>query len=253
MRRTNSKKLLACTLSVALTLQGCGTPAATTQTEDTGSASTATGTAATDPLSDVDGSAAPDSGLAEKLQDAVYDYIVHDLDEAEAQDTQGAQDLEVQEVKTVYLSKEYLEQYSFNTKQTKFFGSTLGELEAQFGDEKYVFDLDENGKTVVHAVNDFNNTFEEVSKVALAGAGVILVCVTIGVATGGVAPTTALVACSAKAAGPIVANAPKIAAMAVSAAISINGEGAVADAAGNVAFDIAEDFTMQALGGTLTA
>lgn len=253
MRRANSKKLLACTLSVALTLQGCGTPAATTQTEDSGSADTAAQATTNDSLADVDASAAPDSDLAEKLQDAVYNYIVQDLDEAEAQDTQGDQDLEVQEVKTVYLSKEYLEQYSFNTKETKFFGSTLGELEAQFGDEKYVFDLDENGKTVVHAVDDFDNTFEEVSKVALAGAGVILVCVTIGVATGGVAPTTALVACSAKAAGPIAANAPKIAAMAVSAAISINGEGAVADAAGNVAFDIAEDFTMQALGGTLTA
>lgn len=253
MRRTNSKKLLACTLSVALTLQGCGTPAATTQTTDTGSASTAAETAATDPLSDVDASAAPDSGLAEKLQDAVYDYIVHDLDEAEAQDTQGAQDLEVQEVKTVYLSKEYLEQYSFNTKETKFFGSTLGELEAQFGDEKYVFDLDENGKTVVHAVDDFDNTFEEVSKVALAGAGVILVCVTIGVATGGVAPTTALVACSAKAAGPIAAAAPTIALMATKTAVTIYNGGDVVEEASDLVFDLSENLVVDAIGGTLTA
>ncbi|WP_322156010.1 hypothetical protein [Paratractidigestivibacter sp.] len=254
MRSPRTTKTIACVLSAALALQGCGTPAATTQEQSTGtaagqqSASDGAQTEATKALAEVDASSTVDSSLAEKLQDAVFDYITADLD-ADG----NPQNLEVQEVKAVYLSKEYLEQYAFNTKETKFFGSTLGELEARFGGEKYVFDLDENGKTIVHAVSDYDDTFERVTEVALMGAGVVLVAVTITVATGGAAPTTALVACSSKAAGPLIANAPKIALMATSAAVSLNSEGDVSDAAGNVAFDIAEDFVMEGIGGFVTA
>lgn len=132
------------------------------------------------------------------------------------------------------------------------FGSTLGELEARFGDQKYVFDIDENGKTACHAVDDFDDTFDKVTKVALVGTGVILISVTIVCVTGG-APVTALVACTGQTAGAITANQAHIALMAASTAIAIFDNGDVGEAAKDVAFGTGSDFIMQAIGGATIA
>ncbi len=233
-------KFIAFPLCFALALQGCGVPAqSSTTNEEPATQETAQTTEDNRKISD--------ASFVENLQDSVYNLIVDDLDE-----NGNTQQLEVQEVKAVYLSKEYIEQYSFNSKETKFFGSTLGELEAKFGDQKYVFDIDENGKTVCHAVDDFNDTFDQVTKVALVGTGVIIISVTIVCATGG-APVTALVACTGSSAGAITANQAHIALMAASAAVAIFDDGDVGNAAKGIAFDTGSDFIMQAIGGATSA
>lgn len=234
-------KFIAFPLCFALALQGCGVPAQSSTTDEGPSAQETT--QATEDKQD--NRKISDAGFVENLQDSVYNLIVDDLDESG-----NTQQVEVKEVKAVYLSKEYIEQYSFNSKETKFFGSTLGELEAKFGDQKYVFDIDENGKTVCHAVNDFDNTFEQVSEVALLGTGVILISVTIACASGA-APVTALVACTGPTASVITANAPQIAVLAASSAVAIFDNGDVGDAAKDIAFDTGSDFIMQAIGGTV--
>lgn len=231
-------KLIAFPLCFALALQGCGVPAQSSTTDEEPAAQETVQTTE-------DNRKISDAGFVENLQDSVYNLIVDDLDESG-----NTQQVEVKEVKAVYLSKEYIEQYSFNSKETKFFGSTLGELEAKFGDQKYVFDIDENGKTVCHAVNDFDNTFEQVSEVALLGTGVILISVTIACASGA-APVTALVACTGPTASAITANAPQIAVLAASSAVAIFDNGDVGDAAKDIAFDTGSDFIMQAIGGTV--
>lgn len=231
-------KLIAFPLCFALALQGCGVPAQSSTTDEEPAAQETAQTTE-------DNRKISDAGFVENLQDSVYNLIVDDLDESG-----NTQQIEVKEVKAVYLSKEYIEQYSFNSKETKFFGSTLGELEAKFGDQKYVFDIDENGKTVCHAVDDFDDTFDQVTKVALVGTGVILISVTIVCVTGG-APVTALVACTGSSAGAITANQAYIALMAASAAVAIFDDGDVGNAAKDIAFDTGSDFIMQAIGGTV--
>ncbi len=240
-------KVIALPLCFALALQGCGVPAqnsAESSPSNDASSSTQESTEVTGSNQKIS-----DAAFVENLQDAVYDLIVDDLDENGDTEDLG---LEVQEVKAVYLSKEYIEQYSFNSKETKFFGSTLGELEAKFGDQKYVFDLDENGKTVCHAVNDFDNTFEQVSQVATLGTGAILVSVTIISATGG-APVKALLACTGSGASAITANQARIAMMAARSAVAIFTEEDVTDAAKDIIFDTGSDFIMQAIGGATVA
>lgn len=55
----------------------------------------------------------------------------------------------VDNVEAVYISKEYLEESSYNSKSNVFFGYTLDELDEQFQGTKYVFTLGNDGKTTV--------------------------------------------------------------------------------------------------------
>lgn len=234
-------KAISIPLCLALVLQGCGVPA------QTGNGSgPATPQESAQPVADNDQKMS-DADFVKKLEDAIYQLIVKDLDE-----NGNRKDLQVQDVKAVYLSKEYLEQYAYNTKETKFFGTTLGELEKKFDKQKYVFDIDENGKTVSHAVDDFDNTFDEVTQAALLGTGAILISVTIVCATGG-APVTALVACTANSAPAITANQAHLALLAASSAIAIFDDGDVGNTAKDIAFDTGSDFVMQAIGGNAAA
>lgn len=234
-------KAIAIPLCLALALQGCGVPA------QTGNDAAPAASQESEQSVTSDDQKMSDADFVKKLEDSIYQLIVDDLDEND-----NRKDLQVQDVKAVYLSKEYLEQYTYNTKETKFFGSTLGELEKRFDKQKYVFDIDENGKTTCHAVGDFDNTFDEVTQAALLGSGVILISVTIVCVTGG-APVTALVACTANSAPAITANQAHLALLAASSAVAIFDDGDVGDAAKDIAFDTGSDFVMQAIGGNAIA
>lgn len=234
-------RALVALLSCLLVLDGCGAPAQTSTSAET-SVSQETAQSVDDNRK------ISDATFVENLQDDVYNLITDGLDE-----NGDSEEYEVQEVKAVYLSKEYIEQYSSNSKETKFFGSTLGELEAKFGDQKYVFDIGEDGKTVCHAVDDFDNTFDQVNKVAILGAGVIIISVTIAcVATGGV-PVTSLIACTGAGAKAIAANKAQIAILATKSAVAIAENDSVEDAAKDIVFDAGGDFVIQAIEGTVTA
>lgn len=106
----------------------------------------------------------------------------------------------IEDISTVYISKEYLEEIEYNSQKNIYFGYTLEELDAQFGGTRYVFTLADDGTTTVQPFEEYDDTFDQVIKNVAIGTGVILVCVTVSVVTGGVgaAPVSMIFAASAK-------------------------------------------------------
>lgn len=110
------------------------------------------------------------------------------------------EDYIIESVKTAYVSKEYIQEVSYNSKSNVFFGYTLEELDEQFQGTRYVFTLGDDGQTTVQAFEDYDDTYEQVLKDVAVGSGVILVCVTVSVVTAGagVSTVSVVLATSAK-------------------------------------------------------
>ena len=113
--------------------------------------------------------------LFDYIESTIYQSLIENLND----------DYIVEEVSTIYLSKEYLELLEFNSQENIYFGYTLSELDAQFQGQKYIFTLGENGQTVVKPFEKYDDTFDKIIKNVAIGTGVILVCVTVSVVTGG--------------------------------------------------------------------
>ena len=114
--------------------------------------------------------------------------------------TQLGSDYSVENVSSIYVSKEYIEELAYNSKTNVFFGYTLAELNEQFQDTPYVFTLDEHNHTTVVPMGEYDDTYERVLKNVAIGTGVILMSVTISAVSGGVgAPAISMIfAASAK-------------------------------------------------------
>lgn len=132
-----------------------------------------------------------DPTLLRYAQDTIYSELVNGLDSS---------DYFIENVSAVYVSKEYLEEIAFNSQSNIFFGYTLEELDAEFQGTRYVFTLTDDGKTGVVPFEAYDDTYERVIKNVAIGTGVILVCVTVSVVSGGVgAPAVSMIfAASAK-------------------------------------------------------
>ncbi len=112
----------------------------------------------------------------------------------------------VENVSTAYISKEYLEEMAYNSQSNIFFGYSLAELEAQFQGTKYVFTLGDDGNTIVVPFEEYDDTYEKVLKNVAIGTGVILVCVTVSVVSGGLgAPAVSMVFAASAKSGAIFA------------------------------------------------
>ena len=131
-----------------------------------------------------------DSSLLNYYENTVYKDVSNRL---------GAE-YRVENVSAVYISKEYLEELTYNSQTNIFFGYSLADLDAQFQGTRYVFTLADNGETTVVPFEDYDDTYEKVVKNVAIGTGVILVCATVSVVSGGVgAPAVAMIfAASAK-------------------------------------------------------
>ena len=132
-----------------------------------------------------------DPALLQFVEDEVYSDLVSEF---------SSEDYIIENVKAVYVSKEYLEEVSYNSQESIYFGYTLSELDAQFQGTRYVFTLGENGETAVQPFESYDDTYERALKNVAIGTGVILVCVTVSVVTGGagLVPISAVFAASAK-------------------------------------------------------
>ena len=132
-----------------------------------------------------------DPDLLRYVEDSVYADLITQLND---------DDYFVENVSAVYVSKEYLEELAYNSQSNIYFGYTLDELEEQFQGTKFVFDLGENGKTVVHEFEEYDDTYDKVIKNVAIGTGVILICVTVSAVSAGVgAPAVSVIfAASAK-------------------------------------------------------
>lgn len=131
-----------------------------------------------------------DPDLLRYVEDRVYADLIHDL----------SNDYFVENISTVYISKEYLEEVSYNSQSNVFFGYTLAELNEQFQGTRYIFTLDGAGKTTVQALETYDDTFAKVLKNVAIGSGVILICITASAISGGAgAPAMSMIfAMSAK-------------------------------------------------------
>ena len=131
-----------------------------------------------------------DPALLQYIEDDLYEGLVSTLD---------SEEYFVENVQAVYISQEYLDEVAYNSQANVFFGFTLAELEAQFEGERYVFTLGDDGTTQVQPFEDYDDTYDRILHNIAVGTGVILVCVTVSVATGGVAPAVSMIfAVSAK-------------------------------------------------------
>ena len=121
-----------------------------------------------------------DPALLQYVEDKVYVELVNEFE---------SEDYVIENVEAIYYSDDYLQELAFNSKSNIFFGYTLAELDEQFQGERYVFTLGDDGKTVVVPFEDYDDTYEKVIKNVAIGTGVILICVTVSVVSGGTGAT----------------------------------------------------------------
>ena len=124
-----------------------------------------------------------DPALLQYVEDNIYSDLVARFD---------SEDYIVESVTAVYVSEEYLEEVTYNSNSNVYFGYTLAELDAQFQGTRYIFSLGENGETVVEEFAAYDDTYDRVIKNVAIGTGVILVCVTVSVVSGGVGAPAAV-------------------------------------------------------------
>ena len=248
-----SRKLpLVLLLTLAMALQGCGgiqpsstssDPAPTESEAPDAKDTSSKASKGTTSAPDVEFSGLDDENLQRYLRDTLYTALVEDLD---------SDQYYVENVDTKYISKEYLKELAANSKENIYFGYTLSALEQQFQGTKYVFTVGDDGHTIVHAFEDYDDTYDRVVQNVAIGTGVILVCVTVSAVTGGVAPTVSMVfAVSAKtAAGAAVSGGAIGGSMAgISTAISTGDVSKAIDAA---ALGGSEGFKWGAIVGAVT-
>ena len=91
---------------------------------------------------------------------------------------------EIDEISSMYMSKEYVEEKIYNSRENIYYGYTLQEIEWSFEGDRYVFAPDGEGHTIVKEFEVYEDPFEELFRNVCVGSGVILVCVTLSAVTG---------------------------------------------------------------------
>lgn len=118
-----------------------------------------------------------DQELLQYVVDNVYANLESELD---------TDKYKIEGVGATYVSQEYLDELEYNSQESIYFGYSLSEVDANFGDTKYIFTIGEDNSTVVQELVEYkDNTFNDVVRNVAIGSGVILVCVTISVVSGG--------------------------------------------------------------------
>lgn len=138
-----------------------------------------------------------DPALRSYLESGIYEGLVSTLDSDE---------YFVENVSSIYISQEYLDELAYNSQANVFFGYTLEDLDAQFIGQKYVFTLGKDGQTTVEPFEAYNDIYSQVLRNVAIGTGVILVCVTVSVVTAGAAvPATSIIFAMAAKTGTVCA------------------------------------------------
>lgn len=202
------KRILALTLSVTLLLSGCGQPNVATISDssekneiskesdtdekvcsteveneeistevDVASKDTDEEPDSTPYEYEVDFDSLNDEELQKYITDSVYNELVKQLDSDE---------YFVENVSAVFVSQEYIDELTYNSQPNVYFGYTLAELDKVFQGTRYVFTMSEEGDAIVVPFEGYDDTYEQVIKNVAIGTGVILVCVTVSLVSGGV-------------------------------------------------------------------
>lgn len=215
------KRVIAIILAFTLILSGCGQAAAskpevttavvieTTPTPTSIEATTPASTQETSNALAIEAEESSDVTLVEvpttepsfsDFSDPDFLQYVNDSIYAGLVDHFDSEDYVIEGVESIYVSQEYLEEVAYNSKANIFFGYTLEDIDRVYQGNKFVFTLGSDGTTTVQPFEDYDDTYEQVIKNVAIGTGVILICVTVSVATGGagLAPVSMVFAASAK-------------------------------------------------------
>lgn len=185
------KKIIAALLSTCLVLAGCSSSPQeqTSPAQDSpwSNQPTPTFTSLSDP------------GLADYLEAEIYEDLIEDL---------NSDGFFIENVETVYVSKEYLAELKYNSQENIYFGYKLSDIIESFGETPYVFTVGDDGKTHVVPFSPYDDTWDVVLQNVAAGTGVILVCVTVSAVTGGAGlpVASAIFAVFAESAGAMAAS-----------------------------------------------
>lgn len=133
---------------------------------------------ASTPLPDFSGLSDP--ALLDFVEDTVYQELVTTLD---------SDRVFVENIHAVYISEEYLAELSANSRENIYFGYTLSELDNIFQGEKYVFAPDGSGHVIVRAFEEARDPYGNALRDLAIGGGIILLCVTVSVISGGTGAT----------------------------------------------------------------
>lgn len=189
------------------------------------------------------------SGLSDPLllnyvEDTVYQELVTTLD---------SDGFFVENIQAVYISEEYLTELAANSRENIYFGFTLSELDAVFAGEKYVFTLGEDGQTTVQAFQEARDPYSEAVRSLAVGGGVILLCVTVSVVSGGLGATAVSVifAASAKT-GAAMALSSGVFSGVAAGAVSYLDTGSMDEALEQAALHGSEGFKWGAISGVIT-
>ena len=138
-----------------------------------------------------------DPNLLRYTEDTIYESLVSALD---------SEEYFVENVSAIYISQEYIDELAYNSQANIYFGYTLQDLAEQFQGKKYVFTLGDDGTTIVTEFEDYDDTYDRALKNVAIGTGVILVCVTVSVVTGGLgAPAVSMIFAASAKTGTIMA------------------------------------------------
>ena len=186
-----------------------------------------------------------DPELLQYVKDTVYTDVVEGL---------NSEKYFVENVDTVYVSKEYLDELSYNSQENVYFGYTLSDITSEWGDTKYIFTVDDNGQTTVQAFEEYDDTYDKAIRNVAIGTGVILVCVTVSVVTGGVgaAPAISVIfAASAKTGAAMALSSGVIGGAATAITCGIEGK-SLDDTLKETTLSASEGFMWGAIGGAVT-
>ncbi|SFC55708.1 HNH/ENDO VII family nuclease [Butyrivibrio sp. YAB3001] len=201
------KKSIALILSMVLVLTGCASPVSESNNEAVNMASEESATietavnnvdetvpeeteihseTATTNAENLSFSGLDDEELLTYVQNKVYSDVVSGL---------NSDEYFVENVEAIYVSEEYIEELTYNSQSNIFFGYTLDELNNMFQGSRYIFTVDDNGQTVVQEMETFyDDSAQKMLENVAIGSGVILLCVTVSVVSGGLgAPAVSMI------------------------------------------------------------
>ena len=118
-----------------------------------------------------------DEELLTYVENTVYANLVSGL---------NSEDYFVENVEAIYISEEYIEELAYNSQANIYFGYTFQDLNDMFQGSRYIFTVDDNGETVVREMDTlYDDSAQKMMENVAVGGGVILLCVTVSIVSGG--------------------------------------------------------------------
>ncbi len=127
-----------------------------------------------------------DSSLPGYLEDEIYQDLI---------DVMG-EDYVIQNIGTTYVSREFLEEIAYNSRENLYYGYSLSDLDAQFDGTRYMFTCNDEGNTEVveyKIIEEASHSYTDIFRNIAIGGGVILVCVTVAAIAYPAAPAVSAV------------------------------------------------------------